>query len=202
MRANPNAPMGSTLAGKNGNEYGSVYSDRVVVSGKGSNAGNYVLVLPDVTTLKDSKYSATTANGKNIGVAVTDRNDINFISKAEKNNGDDVRVKLVKVKTDDKGKAPTNGKDYYTYFVDGIESLGVSQDYKDAYITALQLNSDLLLANFGSVAQRLVYVLHHKLKGHGTQRNSTGLAPRTHYKALQAGYDRLTNLFGKVLVSG
>ncbi|AWX15087.1 hypothetical protein CEP48_02440 [Mergibacter septicus] len=204
LRANPNAPMGSKLAGQDNGTYGNVYSDRVVVSGKGSNAGNYVLVLPAVTTLKDSKYTAP-ANGKNIGVAVTDRNDINFISKAEKINGDDVRVKLVKVKTDDKGKtSAVNGNTYYTYFVDGIESLGVSQDYKDAYITALQLNSDLLLANFGSVAQRLGDLrLAPQTEGAwvrifgGTQSNSTGLAPRTHYKTLQAGYDRLTNLFGK-----
>ncbi|QDJ12605.1 hypothetical protein CEP45_01580 [Mergibacter septicus] len=203
LRANP-AATNAKLAGKNGTDYGSVYSDRVMVSGKGSNAGNYVLVLPAVTTLKDSKYSATTANGKNIGVAVTDRNDINFISKAEKINGDDVRVKLVKVKTDDKGKTSAGNGNYYTYFVDGIESLGVSQDYKDAYITALQLNSDLLLANFGSVAQRLGDLrLAPQTEGAwvrifgGTQSNSTGLAPRTHYKTLQAGYDRLTNLFGK-----
>ena len=188
-----------TISNGQASSYGHAYSDRIILNTNGATkpTTHNLLIIPKIDQLGKITYNGGgTEVANNVAVA-TVKNDsgVSFATEKVISGFEVIQAELVAVGTDEKGM--TNGsKDYTTYFLGSVRSVGTSTEMQEVASTALSINYDLYMANLNSLNKRMGELrddpynqgVWARVFG-GTQESSFGIGSKTDYVTIQAGYD-------------
>ena len=194
---------GEQLTSGQATNYGYAYSDRIILD-KGAQATNTqavthnLLIIPKIDQLGQITYkSGGTETEGNVAVA-TVKKDSGITLATEKviSGFEVIQAELVQVDTDASGKTNGGDKNYTTYFLGEVKSVGASEQMQDVASTALSINYDLYMANFNSLNKRMGELrddpynqgVWARVFG-GSQESSFGVGSKSEYVTFQAGYD-------------
>ena len=190
---------GEQLSSGTSTNYGYAYSDRIILNINGATkpTTHNLLIIPKIDQLGKITYNGGgTEVANNVAVA-TVKNDsgVSFATEKVISGFEVIQAELVAVGTDEKGMT-NGGKDYTTYFLGSIQSVGTSTEMQEVASTALSINYDLYMANLNSLNKRMGELRDNpynqgvwaRVFG-GTQESSFGIGSKTDYVTIQAGYD-------------
>ena len=190
---------GEQLSSGTSTNYGYAYSDRIILNTNGATkpTTHNLLIIPKIDQLGKITYNGGgTEVANNVAVA-TVKNDsgVSFATEKVISGFEVIQAELVAVGTDEKGMT-NGGKDYTTYFLGSIQSVGTSTEMQEVASTALSINYDLYMANLNSLNKRMGELRDNpynqgvwaRVFG-GTQESSFGIGSKTDYVTIQAGYD-------------
>ena len=195
--------IGSETISSNGQEssYGYAYSDRIILNTNGATkpTTHNLLIIPKIDQLGKITYNGGgTEVANNVAVAtVKNKSGVSFATEKVISGFEVIQAELVAVGTDEKGMTTNGGnKDYTTYFLGSVRSVGTSTEMQEVASTALSINYDLYMANLNSLNKRMGELrddpynqgVWARVFG-GTQESSFGIGSKTDYVTIQAGYD-------------
>ena len=195
--------IGSETISSNGqaSSYGYAYSDRIILNTNGATkpTTHNLLIIPKIDQLGKITYNGGgTEVANNVAVAtVKNKSGVSFATEKVISGFEVIQAELVAVGTDEKGMTTNGGnKDYTTYFLGSVQSVGTSTEMQEAASTALSINYDLYMANLNSLNKRMGELRDNpynqgvwaRVFG-GTQESSFGIGSKTDYVTIQAGYD-------------
>ena len=188
-----------TISNGQASSYGHAYSDRIILNTNGATkpTTHNLLIIPKIDQLGKITYNGGgTEVVNNVAVAtVKNESGVSFATEKVISGFEVIQAELVAVGTDEKGM--TNGsKDYTTYFLGSVRSVGTSTEMQEVASTALSINYDLYMANLNSLNKRMGELRDNpynqgawaRVFG-GTQESSFGIGSKTDYVTIQAGYD-------------
>ena len=190
-----------TISNGQASSYGHAYSDRIILNTNGATkpTTHNLLIIPKIDQLGKITYNGGgTEVANNVAVA-TVKNDsgVSFATEKVISGFEVIQAELVAVGTDEKGMTTNSGnKDYTTYFLGSVQSVGTSTEMQEAASTALSINYDLYMANLNSLNKRMGELrddpynqgVWARVFG-GSQESSFGVGSKTDYVTIQAGYD-------------